>query len=69
MAITIERLQQTFSEGGAHEIYLEVKSGGDFFGFTRYYAFHPDYRVARSALWGLTKACLIPVMLLRETGR
>ena len=56
MAITIERLQQTFSEGGAQEIYLEVKSGGDFLDFTRQYASHPDYRVARSALWGLTKA-------------
>ncbi len=56
MAITIQRLQQTFSEGGAQEIYLEVKSGGDFLSFTRQYGFHPDYRVARSALWGLTKA-------------
>lgn len=56
MAITIERLQQTFSEGGAQEIYLEVKSGGDFLGFTKRYVFDNDYKVARSALWGLTKA-------------
>jgi hypothetical protein len=56
MAITIERLQQTFSEGGAQEIYQEVKAEGDFLGFARHYAFHEDYRVARSALWGLTKA-------------
>ena len=56
MAITSERLRQTFSEGGAHEIYQEVKSMGDFLGFARQYAFSQDYRVARSALWGLTKA-------------
>jgi len=56
MAITSERLQQTFSEGGAQKIYQEVKAGGDFLGFAKRYAFSPDYRVARSALWGLTKA-------------
>ena len=56
MAITSERLRQTFSEGGAQEIYQEVKSAGDFLGFARQYAFSQDYRVARSALWGLTKA-------------
>ena len=56
MAITKERLKQTFSEGGAQEIYQEVKSDGDFLAFARRYAFNEDYRVARSALWGLTKA-------------
>ena len=56
MAITEERLRQTFSEGGAQEIYQEVKSAGDFLGFARQYAFSQDYRVTRSALWGLTKA-------------
>ena len=56
MAITSERLRQTFSDGGAQEIYQEVKSMGDFLGFARQYAFSQDYRVARSALWGLTKA-------------
>lgn len=56
MAITSERLRQAFSEGGAQEIYQEVKSGGDFLGFARRYVFSEDYRVARSALWGLTKA-------------
>ena len=54
--ITEERLRQTFSEGGAQEIYQEVKACGDFLGFAHRYAFSPDYRVARSALWGLTKA-------------
>ena len=56
MEITSERLKQTFSEGGAQEIYQEVRAGGDFLGFTRRYVFDSDYRVARSALWGLTKA-------------
>ena len=56
MAITSDRLKQTFSEGGAQEIYHEIKSSGDFLGFTEKYAFDADYRVARSALWGLTKA-------------
>ena len=56
MPITEERLRQTFSEGGAQEIYQEVKSKGDFLGFARQYAFSEDFRVARSALWGLTKA-------------
>ncbi|MBO4500296.1 MAG: hypothetical protein J5732_08625 [Bacteroidaceae bacterium] len=56
MAITEDRLRQTFSEGGAREIYREIKSGGDFTGFARKYAFDSDDRVARSALWGLTKA-------------
>ena len=56
MAITEERLRQTFSEGGAQEIYQEVKSKGDFLGFARQYAFSEDFRLARSALWGLTKA-------------
>ena len=51
-----ERLRQTFSEGGAREIYQSVKAEGDFLGFARRYVFEPDYRVSRSALWGLTKA-------------
>ena len=58
MSITLERLQQTFSEGGAQEIYQEVKSEGDFLGFARHYVFYDDDRVARSALWGLTKASI-----------
>ena len=56
MAITSERLKQTFSEGGAQEIYQEIKTKGDFLGFARRYIFDSDYRVARSALWGMTKA-------------
>ena len=56
MTITEDRLRQTFSEGGAQEIYQEVKATGDFLGFARQYAFNEDYRVARSALWGLKKS-------------
>ena len=37
MTITRERLKRTFSEGGAQEIYSEVKAEGDFLGFTRCY--------------------------------
>ena len=50
MAITNERLRQTFSEGGAQEIYHKMKAKGDFLGFARRYTFNLDYRVARSAL-------------------
>ena len=56
MAITSERLKQTFSEGGAQEIYHEVRAEGDFLDFAHRYVFDSDYCVARSALWGLTKA-------------
>lgn len=54
--MTSERLKQTFSEGGAQEIYRDIQATGDFLGFAQRYAFDSDYRVARSALWGLTKA-------------
>ena len=56
MAITSDRLSHTFSEGGAQNIYQEIRAEGDFLGFARRYVFDSDYRVARSALWGLTKA-------------
>ncbi len=56
MAITGERLRQTFSEGGAQEIYQEIKAEGDFLDFAQRYVFDPDHCVSRSALWGLTKA-------------
>ena len=56
MAITQERLRQSFSEGGAKEICQEIRSEGDFLCFARRFVFSDDDRVARSALWGLTKA-------------
>ena len=66
MAITSERLRQTFSEGGAQEIYQEIKAEGDFPTFARQYAFSDDHRVARSALWGLTKASNEELSALQE---
>ena len=42
MAITSERLGLAFSEGGAQEIYQEIKAKGDFLGFAQRYAFDTD---------------------------
>ncbi|MGN0032920.1 MAG: hypothetical protein ACI358_03975 [Candidatus Limimorpha sp.] len=56
MTIPIDRLRQPFSEGNAQEIYHEIKSRGDLIEFTRQYALNTNHRVARNALWGLTKA-------------
>ena len=66
MPIIEERLRQTFSEGGALEIYQEVKASDDFLGFAHRYAFSQDYLVARSALWGLTKASKAELSQLQE---
>jgi len=66
MPIIEERLRQTFSEGGAQEIYQEVKASDDFLGFAHRYAFSQDYLVARSALWGLTKASKAELSQLQE---
>ena len=63
--ITEDRLRLTFSEGGAQEIYQEVKASGDFLGFARQYAFCEDECVTRSALWGLTKAGKIELSQLQ----
>ena len=65
MMITEDRLRLTFSEGGAQEIYQEVKASGDFLGFARQYAFCEDECVTRSALWGLTKAGKIELSQLQ----
>ena len=66
MPIIEERLRQTFSEGGAQEIYQDVKASDDFLGFAHRYAFSQDYLVARSALWGLTKASKAELSQLQE---
>ncbi|SFW44685.1 hypothetical protein SAMN02910409_2354 [Prevotellaceae bacterium HUN156] len=66
MPIIEERLRQTFSEGGAQKIYQEVKASDDFLGFAHRYAFSQDYLVARSALWGLTKASKAELSQLQE---
>lgn len=66
MPIIEEKLRQTFSEGGAQEIYQDVKASDDFLGFAHRYAFSQDYLVARSALWGLTKASKAELSQLQE---
>ena len=50
MAIICERMKPTFSEGGAQEIYREVRAAGAISSvlYLRY-VFDSDYRVARSA--------------------
>ena len=61
MAITSERLKQTFSEGGAQEIYREVRAEGNFLGFAHRYVFDSDYRVARVSfeeLPGIQTLCM-----------
>ena len=56
MAITDEQLRLTGSESEALAIYNEVKQTGDFRGFAQRFMHNADYRVARIALWTLTKA-------------
>lgn len=56
MAISAERLRQTFSVGGAQDIYQAAKCEDGFLHFARSFVFDEDCRVSRSALWGLTKA-------------
>jgi hypothetical protein len=43
-------------EKEALAIYNEVKKHNDFIGFTRQYMHDEDYKVARNALWSMTKA-------------
>ncbi len=43
-------------EADAQAVYREVRKIGDFVGFARQFAFDADHRVARNALWTLTKA-------------
>ena len=43
-------------EADAQAVYREVLKAGDLPGFARQYAFDDDHRVARNALWTLTKA-------------
>ena len=56
MKITCERLRRAYSEGEALAIYNEVKQEGDIVAFAREFMHNEDYRVARNALWALTKA-------------
>ena len=49
-------LLASMGEYEALGIYNEVKKNNDFIGFTRQYMHDEDYRVARNALWSMTKA-------------
>lgn len=56
MAITNERVREAYSERVAQAIYQEVRQCGDFVGFAQKFMHSDDSRVARNALWTLTKA-------------
>ncbi|MBR4147787.1 MAG: hypothetical protein IKU00_07875 [Bacteroidales bacterium] len=55
MEITPEILKDSFGEAEAQAVYQVVKQEDDLVGFARQFMNHEDYRVARSALWALTK--------------
>ena len=56
MILTSEIIRSVMGEADAQAVYREVCKTGDFPGFARQFAFDADYRVARNALWALTKA-------------
>ncbi len=51
-----EQLKNVCGEKDAREIYEEVKSSGDFQGFTSQFIHNADDRVVRNVFWVLTKA-------------
>ena len=54
--INEERLRAAPGEEEAQTIYHEVAAKGDFVGFAQHFAYHEDPKIARNALWTLTKA-------------
>ena len=54
--ITSERIKVVKNEIDAQLIYHELKSEGDFVSFARRFVYDTDAKVARNALWILTKA-------------
>lgn len=56
MVLTEECVKDTNSELAAQEVYHELKQSNDFVGFAKQFIFSPEQRVARNALWVLTKA-------------
>lgn len=56
MEITPEILTHSFGEAEVQAVYQVVKQEGDWVGFAKRFAFHEDGKVARNALWVLTKA-------------
>ena len=56
MKLTEEQIAETNSELSAQVVYHELKQSNDFVGFARQFIFSSEHRVARNALWVLTKA-------------
>ena len=56
MEITSEILRNAYGENDVIAIYQTVMSENDFLGFAKRFMHDEDYRVARIALWTLTKA-------------
>jgi hypothetical protein len=56
MILTADIIRSVQGEADAQAVYREVCKTGDLQGFARQYAFDDDHRVARNALWTLTKA-------------
>ncbi|MBO6078122.1 MAG: hypothetical protein J6P66_05115 [Bacteroidaceae bacterium] len=56
MILTSDIIRSVQGEADAQAVYRELRKTGDFVGLARQFAFDADYRVARNALWTLTKA-------------
>ena len=56
MVLTTDIIRSVQGEADAQAVYREVLKTGDLAAFARQYAFDEDHRVARNALWVLTKA-------------
>ena len=56
MILTADIIRSVQGEADAQAVYREACKTGDLQGFARQYAFDDDHRVARNALWTLTKA-------------
>ena len=54
MVLTSEIIRSVMGEADAQAVYRETRA--DLAAFAREFAFDADYRVARNALWALTKA-------------
>ena len=65
MILTSDIVRSVQGEADAQAVYREVRSSGDIPGFARQFAFDADHRVARNALWTLTKATDKEIALLQ----
>ncbi len=55
MNVTREILKQVKSEESVLAVYHEIREEGDWIAFFHAFAYDEDYKVARNALWALTK--------------